>query len=327
MSGSGAIPAFPSLQNSLGDRRLTMEPPPQYPMAIISATNRCNLSCTHCFTFRDGNPNDPTGEMNPEAILAEAERLRDRHGIVWAVWMGGEPMIRWRMLEQGVRLFQRNTIATNGTIPLKNFGPNVTYTLSLDGPRDLNDALRGAGVFDRALEVVAALPDPFESTLMVQCVVHRQNQHRLEEMIRELEPTNVEGITFTFLVPEAGEVSPRAWESVEERETAIDIVWDLKRRYPDFVWNSGRSLELLRPGPAKLITDNCPLLQVALPLYLDGDRFSSPLCCYGNDVDCDRCGSWGVFSTASKFAGPWDELVPPDPNQPPFPSYADAVVK
>ncbi len=52
----------------------------------------------------------------------------------------------------------------------------------------------------------------------------------------------------------------------------------------------------MRPATAKLVTDACPLLQGTLPLYIEGDHFVAPLCCYGNDVDCDRCGSWGVFS-------------------------------
>jgi sulfatase maturation enzyme AslB (radical SAM superfamily) len=161
--------AFAPLQRSLGQRRLTAEPAIQFPLAIVNITNRCNLRCAYCFVYRQGNPNDPAGEMSPSQVLAEVERLRDRHGIWWAVWMGGEPMLRWRLLEKGVRLFQKNTVATNGTIPLKDFGPSVTYTISLDGPRELNDAARGAGVFDRVLTTVAKIPEAFESTVMVQC--------------------------------------------------------------------------------------------------------------------------------------------------------------
>ncbi len=302
---------FAPLRRSLGQRRLTEEPAIQFPMAIVNITNRCNLRCEYCFVFRDGNPNDPDGEMSPSQVLAEAERLRDRHGIWWAVWMGGEPMTRWRLLEEGVRLFPKNTVATNGTIPLRDFGPSVTYTISLDGPRELNDATRGAGVFDRVLANIAKIPDAFESTVMVQCVVHRDNQHHLEEFTQQLLETRVQGLTFTFLVPRAGEVSSRAWESVEEREEAVDIVCELKRSHSEFIWNSGRSLELMRPATSKLVTDNCPLMEMTLPLYIEGDHYSAPLCCYGNDVDCDRCGSWGVFANAAKRPGPWDALLPP----------------
>ncbi len=290
---------------SLGGRRLTMEPAPAYPSAMVNVTNRCNLKCKHCFVFREGNPNEFEGEMKPDRVLSELRRIRDRHGLRRMLWMGGEPMLRWRMIERGLELFEHNTITTNGTVPLVDFGPDLIYVISLDGPREVNDPVRGSGSFDRVMQTVAAIADDFASTVMVQCVLHRENQNRLEELVLELLPTRVEGLTFSFYVPHAGEISARAWQTNEERETAIDIVFDLKRRYPDFIWNSSRSLELMRPPTAKLVTDNCPLLQTTLPLYLDGNDFTTPFCCYGNDVDCDRCGAWGVFSTAAKLPGPW----------------------
>jgi len=291
---------------SLGVSRLTREPPPRYPAAMVNVTNHCNLRCKHCFVFREGNPNDPRGQMKPERLLAELRRLRDRHGLRRMMWMGGEPMLRWRLVEKGLALFDHNTITTNGTVPLKDFGPELTYVISLDGPRDVNDPVRGEGVFDRVMRNLAAIPDGFSSTVMVQCVMHRENQHRADDLARELLPTRAEGLTFSFYVPRAGEKSPRAWDSVEEREAAIDIVFELKRRYPGFIWNSTRSLELMRPPTAKLVTDHCPMQQTMLPLYIEGDHFTTPFCCYGNDVDCDRCGSWGVFATAAKLPGPWN---------------------
>lgn len=293
-------------QVSLGADRLTMEPPPRYPGAMVNVTNHCNLACEHCFVFREGNPNEHEGEMKPDAILVELERLRDRHGIRHMLWMGGEPMLRWRTVEKGLRLFERNTITTNGTVPLKDFGPDLTYVISLDGPREVNDRVRGKGTFDRVMKTVAAIPEGFQPTVMVQCVLHRENQDHVEALVRELQPTRIEGMTFSFYVSRAGEVSPRTWGSVEEREAAVDLVLDLKRRYPGFIWNSSRSLELMRPATARLVTDHCPMLSIMLPLYLEGDHFTTPFCCYGNDVDCDRCGAWAVFASAAKIPGPWD---------------------
>jgi MoaA/NifB/PqqE/SkfB family radical SAM enzyme len=287
-----------------------MDPPPPYPGAMVNLTNHCNLKCKHCFVFREGNPNQATGEMKPERLLSELRRLRDRHGIRYMMWMGGEPMLRWRVLEKGLPLFRRNTITTNGTIPLVDFGPDVTYVISLDGPREVNDPVRGEGVFDRVMETVAAIPEGFPPTVVAQCVLHRENQDRAEELVQELLPTKVQGLVFSFYVPRAGEVSPMAWEDNEEREAAIDIVFDLKRRYPSFIWSSSRSLELMRPPTAKLVTDDCPMQKIMLPLYIEGDHFTTPFCCYGNDVDCDRCGSWGVFATAAKMPGPWDSREP-----------------
>jgi hypothetical protein len=46
-------------------------------------------------------------------------------------------------------------------------------------------------------------------------------------------------------------------------------------------------------------------------VFIDGDKLTSPFCCYGNNIDCNRCGAWGVFFSASRLNGPWDDVLPP----------------
>ncbi len=227
------------------------------------------------------------------------------------VWQGGEPMIRWRFLERAVKLFVKNTITTNGTIPLKDFGPSVTYVVSLDGPEDLHDSLRGSGVYAKAMATLVAVPEGFSSTVQAQCVVTRQNQHRLEELVQCLLDQRVDGMTFSFFCPNKGEAPPLAWADAAEREAAVDSVLRLKEEYRGFIWNSRRALELMRPASARLVTDNCPVLRTVMPLYMEGESLVSPFCCHGNNVDCDRCGTWVVFAHAAKLPGPWDAVLPP----------------
>lgn len=291
--------------------RLSREPPPRFPAAMINVTNRCNLKCRHCFVYTDGNPNDPGDDIPDDRLLSEVERIRDRHGLYAMLWMGGEPMIRWRLLERGVKLFSRNIITTNGTVPLRDFGPEVTYVVSLDGPQDLNDGVRGEGVFSRVRKNLLGLPPGFSPTVQIQCVVTKLNQHRLEELVVAFIDTPVNGLAFTFHVPSEGEQSELAWRDVVERESAVDAALALKEKYPSFIWNSRRALELMRPPTAHLVTAACPALRTVLPLYVEKGGFSSPKCCYGNNADCDRCGAWVVFSHAAQLEGPWDAVVAP----------------
>jgi len=275
-----------------------------YASATVNVTNHCNLECKHCFIYRQGNPNDAPksirSEMTDSDMIETLTGLRDRHGIKSMLWMGGEPLLKRRLLTAGVRLFEHNTITTNGTIPLTDFGPTVHYVVSLDGPEDLNDALRGAGTFRRVLKNLSKLGADFVSTVQVQCVVTRRNQGRLEELVHALRATPVGWMTFSFYVPRHDDLSDNAWETNAERAHAVREIMRLKAIHGGYIRNSTRSLELMLPPDCEAITARCPTRHGLLPLWLDGDHFTTPFCCYGNDVDCNRCGAWVVFEFAAR---------------------------
>ncbi|MBU6444250.1 MAG: radical SAM protein [Alphaproteobacteria bacterium] len=276
----------------------------RYPSAIVNITNRCNLSCKHCFIYRDGNPNESPqsirDEMADEAMLETLAGLRDRHGIRTMLWMGGEPLLKKRFLADAIHLFPHNTITTNGTVPLIDFGPQVHYVVSMDGPEDLNDALRGEGTFRRVLANLSKLDEKFSSSVQVQCTVTRLNQDRLGELVGALEGTAAGWMTFSFYVPCAGDDSGNAWDSNEDRAEAVREVLRLKALHGGFIRNSTRSLELMLPPACEAITASCPAQDHVLPLWLEDDHFATPFCCYGNDVDCSRCGAWVVFQLAAR---------------------------
>lgn len=238
--------------------------------------------------------------MDTETMLRKLAELQDRHGIHTVLWMGGEPLLRPDVLREGTKLFSKNIVTTNGTIdPIEL--PECIYVFSLDGPPELNDPVRGKGSFDKVMETASHVPEDFGPTVMCQCVVTKQNEDTLEDFVKIVKPTRFEGMTFSFYVPTANDTSELTWGSLKRRDKAVREVIRLKKKYPDFIWNSSRSLELMLSENAKAVTDNCIPDKLFLPLYLEGDEFVQPFCCYGNDVDCDLCGAWVVFHVAARF--------------------------
>lgn len=272
----------------------------QYPAAMVNITNRCTLRCRHCFVFRQANPNDPAGEMDTPTMLAKLEELQKSYDIHTMLWMGGEPLLRPDVLREGTRLFARNHVTTNGTLDLIDL-PRCIYVISLDGPPELNDAVRGKGSFERVMNTLGRVPDRFDPTVMCQCVVTKVNEDALEDLVHLLEGTRAEGMTFSFYVPPQNDDSEFTWGSLQRRDKAVREAIRLKDRYPGFIWNNHRSLELMLSQNSKAVTDDCPSKKYVLPLYLEGDEFVIPYCCYGNDVDCSLCGAWVVFYTAAKL--------------------------
>ncbi|RJP69074.1 MAG: radical SAM protein [Candidatus Abyssobacteria bacterium SURF_17] len=285
----------------MGEQMTEAEPVArQYAAGIINITNRCTLRCRHCFVYRDGNPNNPGKEMDTATILRKVSELKERHGLRAMLWMGGEPLLRPDVLIEGTQLFPKNIVTTNGTLDLIGL-PRCTFVVSIDGPPELNDSIRGKGAFAKVMATLSRVPERFEPTVMCQCVVTKANEDALEELVELLRPTQAEGMTFSFYVPRRNDDSEFTWGSLERRDKAVHEVIRLKNKHSDFIWNTLRALELTLSENAKSVTDNCPSQKYLLPLYLEGDEFVSPFCCYGNDVDCDLCGSWAVFNIASKL--------------------------
>jgi len=268
-----------------------------YPLAMVNITNRCTLRCKHCFVFREGNPNIPKkNEMPAEIMIKEIKKYKRRYGIYSMVWMGGEPLLRKDVLKLGVKVFPRNVVTTNGTLHLINLGPKTKWVISLDVPEEINDEIRGNGCFKKVIKNLNSLPDDFTGHLQCQCVVTKKNEHVFEELIDIIiKETPIRGFLFSFYVPRKNDTSEFAWKSLKERDFAVKKAHAIKKKYPNFILNKELAFELLLSQNALAITNNCPMKKYLLPLYLGDEGFEIPFCCHGNDVDCDLCGSFGVF--------------------------------
>ncbi|NVM56361.1 MAG: radical SAM protein [Candidatus Helarchaeota archaeon] len=276
--------------------------PKFYPFAMINITNRCTLKCKHCFVYRETNPNRPTkqSEMPAEVMIKHIKKCRRKYGIYSCVFMGGEPLLRKDVLKLGVKLFPRNVITTNGTLPLINLGPKVKWVISLDGPEDINDEIRGIGCFQRVISTLNSLPDDFTGDLQCNCVITKKNQQCFEELIDILrQETPIRGICYSFYVPRKNDTSELAWQTLQERDPAVKKVLALKKKYPKFILNKELAFELQLSPNALEVTNNCPIKKYFVPLYLGDNGFEQPFCCYGNDVNCDLCGAWGAFHIAA----------------------------
>ena len=129
-------------------------------------TRRCNARCSFCFYQAGG---DRDGGTSAELTVEEVEKVSSSIGkLLWLSFSGGEIFLR-RDLTELVEVFYRNNqpslivLPTNGLLPdtirrqteailEKCPRSTVVVKLSLDGTREVHDALRGVrGAFDRTL--------------------------------------------------------------------------------------------------------------------------------------------------------------------------------
>jgi MoaA/NifB/PqqE/SkfB family radical SAM enzyme len=239
--------------------------------------------------------------MDDATVLYQLRVLRDRHGIRSMLFMGGEPMIRRDLVLKAMQLFEQSQIVTNGTYGIPSV-PGHLVTVSLDGPPAANDALRGEGVFDKVKKSVHARDPEDGTTVMLQMTITRNNAATVREFVETVTDWPVDGIAFTFYVPRREDDSGLDWRDLQQRDRVLDEIVTLKKMYPQITTNPG-ALQRMRSDVAIDSTgrhgENCVLKEDMLPLYI-GEQgcFERTYCCYGNDVDCSRCGAYAVFNSA-----------------------------
>ncbi len=105
---------------------------------------------------------------------------------------------------------------TPHTTDLVDF-PDCIYVVSLDGPPQYNDAIRGKGTYEKVMRTIKKVPEEFGPQVMCQCVVTKENENMLEDLVKLLRPTRFEVVTFSFYVPPANDNSKLTWHTTKKR--------------------------------------------------------------------------------------------------------------
>ena len=224
--------------------------PPRPSTLIAELSYQCPLHCPYC-----SNPLDlHRDELETEhwiRVFGEARRL----GVLQLALTGGEPMLRRDLVElcAGARdagLY--SSLITAGTLftrerarALKSAGlDHVQISIQSPDAAD-NDRIAGNRSFDKKI-AAARHAKELDFPLTINCVLHRQNLDRIEELLelalalgaQRLELANTQ--YYGWAVPNQEALMP-SWEQLRRGEEAVqrfrervgptvDVLWVL----PDF---------------------------------------------------------------------------------------------
>jgi len=159
------------------------EPPliPSLRYLLVHLTDRCTLRCKHCFI------GPQTGTDLPFAAIARlADEFTALQGLRFIV-SGGEPLMHrhfWKLNERLPAYPFRSILLTNGTLLDREAARALRFhevQVSLDGPREAHDLLRGTGSFRRAIAALRHLAEA-GVPISVASVVFSGNVGRFDEL-------------------------------------------------------------------------------------------------------------------------------------------------
>jgi Fe-coproporphyrin III synthase len=197
------------------------------PILALSVHSACNCRCVMCDIWK---ANSEKREISAVEVLRHAEAIRALH-VQRVMLTGGEPLLHrnlWSLCAELQAMRIGITLVTTGLLIHAHAAAIAscvdTVVISLDGPRDVHDAIRRVtGGFDRiakgvrVLRAQAAVP-----RLIARSVVQRDNAHAIESTIIAACEMGFDEISFLAAdVSSAAFNRPEPWSSSRAAEVVV----------------------------------------------------------------------------------------------------------
>ncbi len=202
--------------------------------ASYNVTGRCNMKCSFCDWWKKDIPELPTKKaLN---VIDEVCSL----GVPFFDFSGGEPLLRKDLAILAKRASSHSCLVsmnTNGTLLKSGRASEIAdvfniVVVSLDGPEEIHDKLRGAGgTYDKAIKAITLLKTQ-GVRVGVNSVVTPWNIEILPHFIEELRSL----VDFAQVQPiHPYPPPPQNKPSFEAVSELLDYLLKLKRSDPGFL--------------------------------------------------------------------------------------------
>ena len=216
-------------------------------IAIWNFTNRCNLSCLHCYSKADL---DAVDTLSSDDIMDTLPKLR-ANGVKFLIFSGGEPQNRKDIYDIAARCKALGIVtylSTNGLYVKKSNAEKILDTfdyigISIDGSEKVHDAFRGLeGSFDASMKAVDLLNSYGKTKVGIRFTITKDTYDDLAFIFELAEKHNIPKIYISHLV-----YSGRGLENLEmdlskaQRIMAVNYIVDKAFEYHE----SARDIEIV----------------------------------------------------------------------------------
>jgi len=266
------------------------------PSISIELTRECPLRCPGCYAYEDAHLGVPgltlrqLADFKGSPLVQRVLDLIDQHRPLHVSLVGGDPLVRFRELEELLPQLERRGIHVQlvtsafRQIPVHwNALTRLNVVVSVDGLQPEHDLRRKPATYDRILKNVAG------AKVTIHCTVTGQMMKRpgyLKDFARfwSARP-ETKRIWFSFFTPQKGALAAEILTPAE-RSHAIEELMQLRTVYP-LIEMSRRMIEEFRNPPAS--PEACIFARTTLSVSADLKTRITP-CQFGGDPDCSQCG-------------------------------------
>jgi Fe-coproporphyrin III synthase len=257
--------------------------------------NVCNLHCTHCYWWLNRKENE---ELTVEQWKEIIDKKFKKNHIFIVTLVGGEPTMRMDVIKLFVKEFpKRACVVSNGTFPLQKIPGLYFYWISIDGTQQVHDNIRGQGTHEKSkkniMDYIKNNGEKAWKDIWISMTINSQNYKTVRDVIEEWKP-HVNKIGFQFHTPFA-KGDPLWLPFGPERTKVVDDIIAMRNKYPDYVINPIKQLELMKKnwGGKGTTPVDCPTWAI---LSVDHMGREKKPCCIGSAEKgsmqpiCEDCG-------------------------------------
>ncbi len=242
----------------------------------------CNLRCQHCSLVANANLLPEPKSISFQSASEEMKGAFEK-GARILFFEGGEPTI-WKdgdndlssLIEEGRRIgYYVVGYTTNATGMI--FKQSDVISVSVDGPRQVHDLIRGPGTYDLMMENLKKTNHP---NIFANMVIMKPNMHVVRQTVEEVSKNpRIKGIMLNFITPPPQELAL----TLDEKKRILDEALRMKEEgLPILNTNNGLEELLIED-----YSDKCPYWVSGFVLP-DGSKFLG--CPMKGSEACRQCG-------------------------------------
>ena len=287
----------------------------QTPSLSIEITRECPLRCPGCYAYDDGHLGGGVTlrelrDFKGQALVDNIMQVVDRHRPLHLSLVGGDPLVRYRELEQLVPLVTSRgihlQIVTSAFRPFPLEwcqNPLVNIVVSIDGLQPEHDVRRTPATYERILANIAG------QKITVHCTITGQMMKR-PGYLREFTDfwnarTEIRKIWFSIFTPQIGDSLPEML-SAEERAQVIQDLSALRKSHHKIDMPAGMIAQFAAPPSSP---DECVFSRTTTTISADLTTRITP-CQFGGKPDCSQCGCIASMGLAAVGAHKLGGFIP-----------------
>jgi MoaA/NifB/PqqE/SkfB family radical SAM enzyme len=285
------------------------------PSLSIEITRECPLRCPGCYAYEPGHLGGgitlrELSDFKGQELVNRIMECVDLHRPLHLSLVGGDPLVRYRELEQLVPLITARgihlQIVTSAFRPFPQSwseNPLVNLVVSIDGLQPEHDLRRAPATYERILSHIEG------QRITVHCTITGQMMEQLFYLEDFLDfwsaKPEVKKVWFSIFTPQRGDTLPEML-SQQERAKVIGVLGELRKTHPKLDMPEGMIRQFSHPPSSP---EECIFARTTTTVSADLSTVITP-CQFGGNPDCSQCGCIASMGLAAVGAHRLGGLIP-----------------